>query len=367
MLWRAASALSLYLMLASCGTSALMPVSATPPASKTVEQASVPSLKPRLMHGAARMADGYRLPFQRWGHSEQPHTLVLGLHGFNDYSQAFKPLAEHLAEIGVSTYAFDQRGFGRTRQTGRWHGSKQLTADLRTLIGLLRARYPHARLILIGESMGAAVALAADTEVSLDVDGLVLIAPAVWSRDTMPWYQRIALSVAAQILPGLKLTGEGVPIRPSDNQSMLTAMSRDPLVIKATRVEALWGVTNLMDRAVSWPITDRGAQQPATLILYGEQDSIIPPHAFCRFIDTVALDDRTRLVLYADGWHMLPRDLQGDQVRKDIGTWLQDKSAALPSGEAIIADDDARGDRLRLFCAKTLGDPDPAKSNELTR
>ncbi len=312
-----------------------------------------PSLQPRLMQDAARMADGYRLPFQRWGPIEQPPIVALGLHGFNDYSQAFKPLGEHLAKRGVTTYAFDQRGFGRTLQTGRWHGSEQLSADLHTLIGLLRSRHPQARLILIGESMGAAVALSADHEAPLDVDGLVLIAPAVWSRDSMPWYQRIALAIAASTLPGLKLTGEGVPIHPSDNEPMLMAMGRDPLVIKATRVEALWGVTNLMDQAVAWPDARRSRnQQPPTLILYGEHDSIIPPRAFCRFIDTVPLDTTAlRFMLYADGWHMLPRDLQGARVRADIATWVQDPNAALADAEGVSASIE----QLRRFCSSKAG------------
>lgn len=343
--------LLLSLPLSACGTRALAPMGSA--ASNSPSTADAALLKPRLLPAEARMADGYRLPFQRWGHTEQPRIVVLGLHGFNDYSQAFQPLGEHLAELGVTTYAFDQRGFGRTRQTGRWHGGERLVADLRTWIGLLRARHAHARLILIGESMGAAVALSADAEAPLDVDGLVLIAPAVWSRDSMPWYQRAALALAARALPGLKLTGEGIQIAPSDNKPMLIAMGRDPLVIKATRIEALWGVTNVMDQAVAWPAVRRHRdQQPPTLILYGEHDSIIPARAFCRFIDAVPLDaPALRLLLYAEGWHMLARDLQGARVRADIATWLRDPSAALPSGEAL----DARAERLRQFCSSTAG------------
>lgn len=348
----AIAALTLGLLLASCGTQPVMPTRSTPPSTATDAQGLTPSPQPRLMRSAARMPDGYRLPFQRWGHSEQPQIVVLGLHGFNDYSQAFEPLGKHLAKTGVTTYAFDQRGFGRTRQPGLWHGSKQLTADLRILIGLLRAQHPQARLILAGESMGAAVALSADATAPLDVDGLLLIAPAVWSRNSMPWYQRLTLDIAARVVPGLKLTGEGVSISPSDNQPMLIAMGRDPLVIKATRIEALWGVTNLMDQAVAWRDVRRRHDQPPTLVLYGERDSIIPPLAFCRFISAGPVDaPEFQLLLYAAGWHMLPRDLQGARVRTDIATWAQNPSATLPSAELI----GASAKRLRRFCSSKAG------------
>lgn len=292
------------------------------------------------------MPDGYRLPIRRWGSDQDPGVVVLGLHGFNDYGRAFEPLAETLAATGITTYAVDQRGFGNTEQAGRWHGADRLQSDLHALTELLRERHPQARLVVIGESMGAAVALGAMARKPLDIDALVLIAPAVWSRDTMPWYQRAALAIAARTLPSLKLTGEGIRIYPSDNEPMLLAMGKDPLVIKATRVDALWGVTNLMDQAATWPHTRRAAVHPPILILYGERDAIIPPRAFCRFIEPVTLDDRMRLVLYEDGWHMLPRDLRGAQVRNDIATWVQDPQAPITSNQEVQQETQ----RIDRFC-----------------
>ncbi|MEY6431067.1 alpha/beta fold hydrolase [Thioalkalicoccus limnaeus] len=284
----------------------------------------------RLAPDHARMADGVRLPLHRWSNPTPPEIVLIGLHGFNDYSQAFAPLAQDLAEQGIWTYAVDQRGFGASDRPGHWPGSAVLIEDLRTLVALLRARYPRARLVVAGESMGGAVAMAAASAASLPIDGLVLIAPAVWSRDTMPWYQRWALELATRTVPGLELTGKGIRLRPSDNLDMLRAMSADPLVIKATRVEALWGVTSLMDLAQAAAPT----LPVPTLLLYGERDQIIPKNAFCRMTEALPTSEPAlRLVLYPDGWHMLPRDLQGTRVRADIAAWLIDPDGPLPSGE----------------------------------
>lgn len=289
------------------------------------------------------MDDGYRLPVRIWSAADKPAILLLGLHGFNDYANAFAPLGDALARSGITTYAVDQRGFGATALLGRWHGSARLAADLHRLVDLLRARHPHARLYVAGESMGGAVILAASAAGPLPVDGIILIAPAVWSRDTMPWYQRLALEGAVRTLPGLKLTGEGVRISPSDNPQMLRAMGRDPLVIKATRVDALWGITDLMDRARA---AAPQIQTPA-LLLYGKQDKIIPKNAFCRFLETVpASEPGLRFVLYPHGWHMLPRDLQGSRVAEDIRAWLVNPKAPLPSGE----DTAPHGERVSAFC-----------------
>jgi alpha-beta hydrolase superfamily lysophospholipase len=315
--------------------------------------------------GWARMPDGYRLPLRIWpGRPDaavRAPIVVLGLHGFKDYGRAFAPLARQLADGGITTYVPDQRGFGATLLPGRWHGSRRLGADVRALAALLRRAHPEARLGIIGESMGGALAITAATTGPLPVDDLVLIAPAVWSRAAMPWYQRLLLDAAVHIAPGKRLTGEGVPIRPSDNLPMLRAMGADPLVIKATRIDALWGVTNLMDRALAaapglLPGPEDGADKRPTgapdrvLILYGERDEIIPGTAFCRLLGRLptTAPQRLRLVLYRNGWHMLPRDLQGARVRADIAAWLGDPAAPLPSGEEVRRHDD----RLRSLCGR---------------
>ena len=314
---------------------------ASPRPLSTVE----PVLTPALTAASVRMPDGFRLPLRRWGPpvDAATETVALALHGFNDYGHAFAPLARRLSADGVRVYAVDQRGFGAGRLTGRWHGAGQLTADLRALIRALRRRHPQARLVVMGESMGAAVVLAALADRPLDADGLVLIAPAVWSRDSMPWYQRLALDTAVRIAPGKVLTGEGVPIHPSDNMEMLRDMGADPLVLKGARVDALWGVTNLMDRAVAGVERLHGP----VLLLYGEHDRIIPPAAFCRMLERLPANaDGLQLALYRHGWHMLARDLQGARVRHDIAHWIRDPAAPLPSDEAVGPD----APRLQRFC-----------------
>lgn len=296
----------------------------------------------RLTSEEAVMADDYRLPLRKWGDAARLTAILLALHGFNDYGNAFADLGPYMAKRGVLTYAYDQRGFGATAQRGRWAGEDRMIADLKALTAMLRERYPKVPLFLLGESMGGAVVMSAAADGD-EADGIVLVAPAVWSRDTMNPIQRLVLQIAAHTLPWLELTGSGLEIRPSDNLDMLRALGADPLVIKGTRVDALWGVTNVMDRAMT--ASDRLAG-PA-LLLYGERDEIIPQDAFCTALARMPEDATdVRIVLYENGWHMLTRDLQGERVIADIAAWIQNRDAPLPSGEETRAG----AERLDRFC-----------------
>ena len=291
------------------------------------------------------MADGYRLPLTVWHPSGEPQAVVLGLHGFNDYRAAFSVPAEFLAANGIMTYAYDQRGFGETTQRGIWPGPDVLQQDARTMVELLCARYPEMPLFLLGESMGGAVVMdmIAGAEASC-LKGVILVAPAVWGWQTMPLWQRSALWLAAHTAPGQTLTGEGLELTPSDNIEMLRALGRDPLVIKETRIDAAFGLTNLMESALH---SGQQLTLPA-LILYGEQDDIIPPNSMCEMLKGLPgpQSGHWRMALYPAGYHMLTRDLQAAVVLEDMLSWIQNQTLPLPSTlEVNIA-----ASRVRVLC-----------------
>ena len=105
------------------------------------------------------MPDGASLPYRAWlpEREEPPWAVVLALHGMNDSRDAWELPAPAFTDAGIAVFAPDQRGFGATAQRGRWPGEAVLAADVTAMTRHLRTRYPRARLILMGESMGAAV------------------------------------------------------------------------------------------------------------------------------------------------------------------------------------------------------------------
>jgi len=283
---------------------------------------------PHIDHDVFITADDFALPVRRWLPEGRPRAVVLAVHGMNDHSLSFERPAKEWAKDGIATIAYDQRGFGGSWNRGLWPGVDTLTGDLETMTRLVRARHPGVPFYLLGESMGGAVVLTAMAERHLpDIAGTILVAPAVWGRETLPLPLRVSLWVAAHTVPALELTGQELNIRPTDNIEVLRAMFRDPRVIKATRVDAIYGVVNLMDRALA----AAPHVKPPVLLLYGEHDQVIPPKPTLEAIERMPPAGLT-VALYPKGYHMLLRDLEADTVIRDVESWVDDPKAPLPSG-----------------------------------
>jgi len=285
----------------------------------------VPSLEP----GVFVAGDGGRLALRAWPANPRTGAVVVALHGFNDYSNAFTDPARWWSRHGIATYAYDQRGFGESPHAGIWAGGETLARDLGEVVAAVRRRHPGVPLYLLGESMGGAVAIRALSDGLQGVDGVILAAPAVWGADTLNPFYRATLWLAAHIIPAKRLSGRGLGIRASDNDEMLRALGRDPLVIKGSRVDTLYGLVRLMDEGLRL-----SAEVSAPLlILYGANDEVIPESATRRLLERV--DAPHRVLLYPDGWHMLLRDLQAETVWEDVRAWIEDRDAALPSGHEL--------------------------------
>ncbi len=286
---------------------------------------------PALLHDRFRAADGVELPLRRWMPEGEPKAVILALHGFNDYSNAFTEPGRFLAERGIATYAFDQRGFGEAPHHGLWAGTDVLVRDLREVSRMLRHRHAGTPFYLLGDSMGGAAVLAAMAANSPPaVDGVVLVAPSVWARETMNPLQSGALWLAAHTVPWLKVTGRSLKIRASDNIEVLRALSQDPLVIKETRIDAIFGLVNLMDRAME---AASELTVPA-LVLHGDNDEVIPRDPVLEMLRRLPTASAPvwRAAFYEKGFHMLLRDLQAEVVLDDVIAWIEDRDKPLASG-----------------------------------
>ncbi len=287
-----------------------------------------------------RASDGALLPLRIWP-ADEPYAAIIGVHGFNDYSMTFDAAGRWWSKRGLVTYAFDQRGFGAAPNPGIWPGRDRLVQDLEDVVAVVQRLHPDLPLYLHGNSMGGAVVLLALAERSASgplglVAGASLTAPAVWGGAAMNPLYRATLWLAAHTVPNRQVTGRGLGVLPSDNIEMLRALGRDPLVIKETRVDSVYGLVSLMGYG------QRVAQHVGVplLILYGAKDEVIPRKPTARLMASLP---QSRAAVYPDGYHMLLRDLQAEAVWADVAAWIRNPVAPLPSGVEVDRTDPFAG------------------------
>ena len=278
-------------------------------------------LGPATPLGTARLGDGFvmgagdtKLALSTWrAHGTRPRAIILALHGYGDYAiPTFDAAARHWSRQGITTYAYDQRGFGRNASRLRWPGPDLLEQDLISIARTVRARHPDTPLTVVGHSMGGGVVLAAAGR-GLAADRLVLAGPAIAGGSALNPFLRFGGWGIGVLLPERRFTGEGVvEILPTDNLDALRRLSNDPLKIGTPSGRELFGLVRLMDRAA------RAAPSVSTptLTLMGRKDQIFRSRQIEAVHDRIAGGAAFRL--YPEGWHWLFRDLQAALVWREV-------------------------------------------------
>jgi len=123
-----------------------------------------------------RAANGLRFAYVEQGERDGP--VVLMLHGYTDSHRSFDLLRPHLPEAW-RVIALTQRGHGKSDKPASGYALRDLAADVPAFLDALGIE----RAIIVGHSMGAAVALQAAANYPDRIQGLVLIGAFAGYRD----------------------------------------------------------------------------------------------------------------------------------------------------------------------------------------
>lgn len=225
-------------------------------------------------------------------------TAVIA-HGLGEHCGRYAPLARFFRERGYSVVRFDHRGHGRSPGArGALPHPRTLLDDLATVIDRARRELPGGELILLGHSMGGAIAARFVAEEVRRVDRLVLSSPAlethIRARD------RVFVRVASRIAPHL----------PRRNGLDATKISHDPDVVAAYRGDPL--VHDVVTPRLVKFILDAGkfviARAPRwrvpTLLMWAGDDHLVRRSGSEAFA-AAAPRDVVRAVPFPGAWHEL--------------------------------------------------------------
>lgn len=129
----------------------------------------------------ALLGAGFHMPLYRWEDQTQSKKgVVVLVHGLTEHALSLDAFAKKLAQRGYLVLAIDQRGHGawhvrdRKGETGYKLSYDSSVRDLKSVLISAHDDNPALLIFLVGESLGAAVALGVASEAPVKIDGLVL-------------------------------------------------------------------------------------------------------------------------------------------------------------------------------------------------
>lgn len=275
--------------------------------------------------GTLRARDGLELALYRWPASE-PSAVVLLVHGYAEHAGRYEDVAGRLVQAGLEVWAVDLRGHGRS--PGR-RADVRLFADyvedVMRLSERVAAERPGADVVLLGHSMGGAIALRFALEHQERVHRLVLSAPFLRPSLAPPgWLLGIAGGVAAAF-----------PLLPVQRLD-LNALSRDPRVVADYKSDPLIytgpvkaRLGNELFRSGPSLIERASALEVPTLVLHGGSDRLADPAASRELVAAINGPDVT-LRIYPDSYHEVFNDLDREDALADMLGWLRERLPAPP-------------------------------------
>ncbi|MBZ9751450.1 alpha/beta hydrolase [Deinococcus sp. HMF7604] len=263
-----------------------------------------------------------------------PRANVLLTHGFGEYAgryvERYHALIPSLVQAGLTVYAYDERGHGRS-------GGRRAVVDVAQLVeDHLKAREAMRALpqplYLLGHSMGGLVAAASVARDPRGVAGVILSSPALLvGEDEQPWLKRLA-PLLARVAPGLGTTvlATGGLSRLADE---VAAYEADTTMYHG-KVPALTAASMLRLSGELWPQYARW--QVPTLVFHGSEDRLTDPRGSRRFIEALPASDKTFHEVEG-GYHELLNDERREEVRQLVLDWLDVRAPQPAAGQGQLA------------------------------
>jgi alpha-beta hydrolase superfamily lysophospholipase len=274
-----------------------------------------------------RARDGLDLRSYLWPAIGTPRAHLLLVHGIAEHAGRYRHVGKQLANAGITTHAYDQRGFGGSgghrAYIDRW---SQYHDDVEDRLAELRSVARGLPVVLYGHSMGGLIALGyvlADPPRPLP-DLLVLSAPAIDA--VVPAWKRRLADILAGTVPRFAVANTFSKGALSSDPAVEADYRADPLAVHRTTARLGVALFREQDRVKS--ALARGGPLPVTTyVVHGADDPIVPEWA------TRTLEERANVTrrVYPGLHHETHNEPSGGAVIDDTIVWIRGEGGNEPS------------------------------------
>ena len=261
---------------------------------------------------------GLELRTYLWPAVGVPRAHLLLVHGIAEHAGRYEHVGSQLARAGITTHAYDQRGFGASgghrAYVDRW---SQYHDDVEDRLAEVRTAAGGLPVVLYGHSMGGLIALGyvlADPPRPLP-DLLVLSAPAIDAA--VPGWKRRLAAVLGGTVPRFAIANTFPKGGLSSDPGVEAAYLADPLAVHRTTTRLGVSLFREQDRVKS-KLADGAPLPVTTYVLHGADDPIVPEWA------SRSLEGRANVTrrVYEGLHHETHNEPSGATVIADTIAWI---------------------------------------------
>lgn len=249
-------------------------------------------------------------------------VVIVALHGFGLSRASYAQLASRLEGQAVVFEALDVRGFGE-KSCSRLDFT-EASIEISEHLSALRRQYPNSKLLLLGESMGGALALKVAADNPDIVDGVIASEPAYRVNVNPLTYPEVILSLMFR-----PSSPNRIPLafakRVTTMEPFLSDLKAKLKNQRGYSATELWRFRALMK---SVPKAVAQLRQTPVLFLQGESDKLVKPSGTSSLSRISALAPH-KLVVFKNRGHLLLEENQDtDEVVSTLDGWINELSSS---------------------------------------
>ncbi|MEO7022232.1 MAG: lysophospholipase [Ktedonobacteraceae bacterium] len=265
------------------------------------------------------MVDGCKLFLRSW--KTESRNVLLLMHGLGAHSGWFIDMGNALAAQGLSVYAVDHRGFGRSEGLpGHIERFDQYVEDLAAVVEEIRRRHASegTRFYVLGHSMGGIFATYLAAKHGDLLDGVIFLNP--WVQDS----SKVSLGMTLGVFGGGLMRSKRLWRTPGGTEGMTTnpeaatMLEADPYWRRALTATFLLQIFRMRLQMLNLA---RNVSIPA-LVIQAEQDKSVVPAGTRKLYETLGSRDKSWQA-YPDYAHDTEMEIDRAQLDRDIVEWIQ--------------------------------------------
>lgn len=273
----------------------------------------------RQNKGSFTAFDGLELFYQSWV-SDPVTGIIIIVHGLGEHSGRYQHIIDKLAGQGISFYALDHRGHGRSEgRRGHIKKFSDYIADLKKLVQLVKLEHPDKPLILLGHSMGGVIAFQYALHYPEHLQGLILSSAGLIPVIPVAKWKQLLGKILSFVYPCFSMPNEIDVDGLSHEPDIVKQYLKDPLV--HDQVTARWFTEftaagqNLLQRA--------GELKLPLLIIHGKDDPIVDYRGSMATAEKASSSDKT-IYIFDDMFHETMNEtlVKRQQVLEKLADWI---------------------------------------------